>query len=171
MNRDIQTQTDIATEPVFLESTLNYRHWFPIGFLLVFTPVCIWMVCTLVWTLATRPVGEWFPGVLFFVAWLSLAGTGTVLLGWRVLFSPTVDTRIDGTGIWIGGRLHPWKSILRIWGQAVGKGVTLSFQEKSLLRLDQMIPMAQPLTLDGYSELLEELASYLRKRFPHVDLG
>jgi hypothetical protein len=133
--------TDTATTPVFLESRFSYRSPGPIGMFIVFTPTCFWVLYLLLELLLTKPVNTWFPDAVFFLVWLAPVGTVTALVGWRLLRKPTMDTRIDGAGIWIDGCLHGWEKVHWVWGQVqsslTDRSVTLHFQKESFLRFDR----------------------------------
>src|ERR1700730_14893261 len=103
-----------ATNPeqVFFEGRYSYRRFFAYVLVAVLGTTGAVALVASTWKLLTgdfqRPL---LPGLLIGGVWLAGAWLPSLYLGWRILFHPYCNVRIDASGIAIDSRHIPWDKI------------------------------------------------------------
>ncbi len=127
------------------------------------------MIGTLVTgSLFTAPLG----GVIFLSLWTlgmtSIAG----FFAYRVLFRPTLYSRIDEAGIIADGRKWAWNEIACVFVESASPGVILCFRQKGLAGgFRQPVHGMPSLSEEEAARVLERLSEFLAVSWPHVSVA
>ena len=115
-------------------------------------------------------------------SWAGLAGLGFVgLLDGLLLFTglrrlrlwfvgDTLLLEITDLGVRYGGRHYAWEDIQWIGGTSSNGRMQLTLKRKGAVSEVQLL-VDEPLTVDRYDALMQELSVALRETHPHVAVG
>lgn len=88
----------------------------------------------------------------------------------RWFVGATLLLEITAEGVSYGGRLHAWEDIKWIGGAREQDRVQLSLRRKESTS-ELPLPLDDPLTVDRYDALMQELSAALREKHPQVAVG
>jgi hypothetical protein len=99
-------------------------------------------------------------------------GLASLFLGWRIVFRPNCQVRIDAAGITTESRQTAWDEVgyIGAGGQHgwTKRKIYLVYQLRSRRGLSIVRNIPAELSTDEYENLMDRLTEYLGANFPHV---
>jgi hypothetical protein len=117
---------------------------------------------------------EWTGGIAAGVGIIGLVCGLFIFMGckllWRWLAGGTLLLEISDEGVRYGRRYFAWEQIRWIGGSSERGRVQLAMKCQGVPR-ELPLFVDEPLTVDRYDALMQELSAALRERYPHVAVG
>lgn len=157
----------------FFERDSSFRYWGCVGLCAAFAGLAMIGVVGFTASVIDKPFARAsFLGVAFGLGWTASMIAIAVWLGYRVMKSPLIRSRIDQRGIVADGCDWLWQEIACVYMEPTAVGTVVCFRQHGTPDGSQQpVQAAAGLSEQEAAELLGELKLYLADRHPHVSVG